>query len=107
MQTIIPLEDGSALRLTTALYYTPSGITIQDKGIIPDEVVKEPEIPKGETLAKLREETMKKHMRKEGLTDKPWNQPITKAELDRDPQLKRAVELIQHWPPRKLAQEGK
>ena len=107
VQTIIPLEDGSALRLTTALYYTPSGITIQDKGIIPDEVVKEPEIPKGETLAKLREETMKKHMRKEGLTDKPWNQPITKAELDRDPQLKRAVELIQHWPPRKLAQEGK
>ena len=35
VQTIIPLEDGSALRLTTALYYTPSGITINEKGIVP------------------------------------------------------------------------
>jgi carboxyl-terminal processing protease len=107
VQTIIPLEDGSALRLTTALYYTPSGITIQDKGIVPDEVVKEPEIPPGKPLAKLREENMKKHMRKEGLTDKPWNQPITAAELDKDPQLKRAVEMIRNWPPRKMTQQAK
>ena len=35
VQTILPLEDGSALRLTTALYYTPSGITINEKGIVP------------------------------------------------------------------------
>lgn len=107
VQTILPLEDGSALRLTTALYYTPSGTTIQDKGIIPDEVVKEPEIPPGKSLAKLREETLKKHMRKEGLTDKPWTQPITAAELDQDPQLKRAVELIRNWPPTKMAQKAK
>lgn len=105
VQTIIPLEDGSALRLTTALYYTPSGITIQDKGIIPDEVVKEPEIPSGKDLQKFREETLTKHMRKEGLTDKPWSQPVTEAELKQDPQLKRAVELLQNWPPKKLAQK--
>ncbi len=36
VQTVIPLDDGAALRLTTALYYTPSGRSIQAKGIIPD-----------------------------------------------------------------------
>jgi carboxyl-terminal processing protease len=107
VQTIIPLEDGSALRLTTALYYTPSGITIQDKGIIPDVVVKELEIPKDKSLQKLREESLSKHMRKEGLTDKPWNQPITAKELDQDPQLKRAVELLRNWPPKKMALQAK
>jgi carboxyl-terminal processing protease len=107
VQTIIPLEDGSALRLTTALYYTPSGTTIQDKGIVPDEVVKEKEIPAGKSLQKVREESLNKHMRKEGLTDRPWTQPITAAELDQDPQLKRAVELIRNWPPKKLAQQAK
>ena len=107
VQTIIPLEDGSALRLTTALYFTPSGITIQDKGIMPDEVVKAPEIPPGKSLAKIREERLKKHMLKEGLTDKPWSQPVNKKELKQDPQLQRAVELIRHWPPRKLAQKAK
>lgn len=36
VQTIIPLGEGGALKLTTALYYTPSGISIQGKGITPD-----------------------------------------------------------------------
>lgn len=36
VQTIIPMEDGSAVRLTTARYYTPSGRSIQAKGIEPD-----------------------------------------------------------------------
>ncbi len=36
VQTIIPLDDGSALRLTTALYYTPNGRSIQAEGIQPD-----------------------------------------------------------------------
>ncbi|MCI5077653.1 S41 family peptidase [Oricola sp.] len=36
VQTIIPLGDNGALRLTTALYYTPAGISIQGKGITPD-----------------------------------------------------------------------
>ncbi|MFH1778243.1 MAG: S41 family peptidase [Candidatus Omnitrophota bacterium] len=40
VQTIIPLKDGSALRLTTAKYYTPSGRLIHGEGIIPDVEVK-------------------------------------------------------------------
>jgi carboxyl-terminal processing protease len=106
VQTIIPLEDGSALRLTTALYYTPSGITINDKGIVPDVVVDEKPVDE-ESPKKLREEILVRHMRKEGLTDKPWSQPVTQAELDRDLQLKKAVELLNNWPPKNLAKNLK
>jgi carboxyl-terminal processing protease len=42
VQTIIPLNGHGALRLTTALYYTPSGRSIQDRGISPDIVVEAP-----------------------------------------------------------------
>src|SRR5215831_12061342 len=40
VQTILPLGDGSGLRLTTAKYYTPKGRSIQSTGIMPDIVVK-------------------------------------------------------------------
>jgi len=106
VQTIIPLEDGSALRLTTALYYTPSGKTIQEKGIIPDVEVKEPEVPVGKTREKLRDEALDRHMRGEMLTDKPWDQPVSQAELDRDPVLKKALEILRRWPPKNLAQKA-
>ena len=39
VQTIIPLFDGSAVRITTSKYYTPSGKSIQAEGIIPDIIV--------------------------------------------------------------------
>jgi carboxyl-terminal processing protease len=42
VQTIIPLGENGALRLTTALYYTPSGRSIQGTGITPDIAVEEP-----------------------------------------------------------------
>ncbi|AQX19306.1 S41 family peptidase [Bartonella sp. WD16.2] len=42
VQTIIPLGENGALRLTTALYYTPSGASIQGTGITPDIIVEQP-----------------------------------------------------------------
>ncbi|UXN03062.1 MULTISPECIES: S41 family peptidase [unclassified Bartonella] len=42
VQTIIPLGENGALRLTTALYYTPAGRSIQGKGITPDILVEQP-----------------------------------------------------------------
>ncbi|HHZ10137.1 MAG TPA: S41 family peptidase [Rhizobiales bacterium] len=42
VQTIIPLAENGALRLTTALYYTPAGKSIQGKGITPDILVDQP-----------------------------------------------------------------
>ncbi|VEG92212.1 S41 family peptidase [Legionella spiritensis] len=46
VQTVLPLDEKRGIKLTTALYYTPAGISIQAKGIIPDIVVEEMEIPK-------------------------------------------------------------
>jgi len=45
VQTVIPLVDGSALRLTTAKYYTPKGKEIHGKGVIPNIIVIEPKKP--------------------------------------------------------------
>jgi carboxyl-terminal processing protease len=58
VQTIIPLGGRGALRLTTALYYTPAGRSIQDDGISPDIVI---EVPKDQQVADagtLRESTL-------------------------------------------------
>lgn len=46
VQTVLPLDDRRGIKLTTALYYTPSGTSIQAKGIKPDIVVEEINIPK-------------------------------------------------------------
>ena len=47
MQTIISLSDGSALRLTTAKFYSPLGKVIQEKGVGPDIVVAKEKITEG------------------------------------------------------------
>ncbi len=62
VQTVIEMEDGSGLKLTIARYYTPSGRSIQEKGILPDFVVGENEgaLPKGEVL---REKDLKRHFK--------------------------------------------
>ncbi len=65
VQTVIPLSDGSGLRLTTAKYFTPSGICIHDVGIEPDILVdletkeEEEEVPeeKVEVVEEVEEET--------------------------------------------------
>jgi carboxyl-terminal processing protease len=46
VQTVIPLDNTSGIKLTTALYYTPSGHSIQAKGIIPDIEIAEIQIPR-------------------------------------------------------------
>src|SRR5215813_1841573 len=58
VQTILPLGNNTAIKLTTARYYTPSGRSIQAKGITPDLVVEEP----GATLARLREADLTRHL---------------------------------------------
>ncbi|RUR20021.1 S41 family peptidase [Legionella sp. km535] len=46
VQTVLPLDGKTGIKLTTALYYTPSGTSIQAKGIIPDIIVEEMDVPK-------------------------------------------------------------
>ncbi len=94
VQTIVPLEDGSALRLTTAYYYTPSGRVINEKGIQPDLLVEMPTIPEGKTIKDLRQEALERRMKGEDIADKAWTVPITPAELEKDPQLAKAVQVL-------------
>lgn len=84
VQTIIPLSDGSGLRLTTAKYYTPKGRSIHGKGITPDLVV---ELPKPERPDELHPGN--------GGTPAPKEDSLSEAEqLKRDVQLQRAIEVL-------------
>ncbi len=51
VQTVLPLDSKHGIKLTTAMYYTPSGVSIQAQGITPDIMVEEISVPK-DTLAK-------------------------------------------------------
>ena len=86
VQTIIPLSDGSGLRLTTAKYYTPHGRMIHEKGIIPDIIVEEPkpEPAEGEKSTE-DEESPPSSQRPTGLPE---------DDLAGDPQLQKAVETL-------------
>ncbi len=107
VQTIIALEDGSALKLTTGRYYTPSGRSIQAEGITPDIVVKYA-IPSEETVSEWererypREKDLKGHI-KPAKTDKTKDDQIKNKEMvdsaDRalDNQLKTAVDILKGW----------
>ena len=63
VQTIFPLADGSALRLTTSRYYTPRDRSIQADGIHPDIVVNnDVTTKKGEKFTPTREEDLERHL---------------------------------------------
>jgi carboxyl-terminal processing protease len=112
VQTIIPLEDKGALRLTTARYYTPNGRAIQAKGIEPDLAVpfEAPDAKKaeGEGPASFREkdltgampaEDKAKPKAKEPATGEAEGKQLLMAEdkLAQDNQLRRALELLKAW----------
>jgi carboxyl-terminal processing protease len=62
VQTILPLGNGTAIKLTTARYFTPNGRSIQAKGITPDIVVEEATVTEGEAAVKLREADLDRHL---------------------------------------------
>ncbi|MFZ5442966.1 MAG: S41 family peptidase [Myxococcota bacterium] len=66
VQTVIEMEDGSGLKLTIARYFTPSGRSIQEKGILPDFVVPETEGGQVARPDQLREKDLKRHFKGEG-----------------------------------------
>jgi carboxyl-terminal processing protease len=95
VQTIIPLGAGNgALRLTTARYYTPSGRTIQAKGIVPDiEVLQDvPDELKARTDSK-GEASLPGHLKAEG-TEKSGSQSYVPPDEKNDKALQEAIDLL-------------
>ena len=76
VQTVIPMRDGSALRLTTSYYHTPSGAIIHEKGIIPDIEVDMAELKNQELFEKLSKLPVRERLRE-------------------DAQVKAAIDLLQ------------
>src|SRR5699024_6059851 len=62
VQTVLPLNNDSALKLTTALYYTPKGRSIQAQGIVPDIVVERAKISHEDQVAGFKEADLAGHL---------------------------------------------
>jgi len=123
VQTVYPLDGGAGLRLTTALYYTPSGRSIQEVGITPDLEVKQSDDPQlgFPTRRRVREKDLAGHFTQKeasGLTDGDGppqrildpepasdgdgngdaDEPApAEAKVPQDVQLARAVEVLKSW----------
>jgi len=100
VQTVIELEDGSGLKLTVARYYTPSGRSIQERGIEPDLWVKasaaDDDAP--------REHNLPGHFKGEegelipaASLQPPQPQPQSPDDPKSDPQLKVALDTLRTW----------
>ena len=102
VQTIIPLGSNGAIRLTTARYYTPSGRSIQAKGIDPDVVV-EQELPpelQSRTPKAPSEATLRGHLKgetKDGKEGSGSSNYVPK-EADKDTQLQYALKMLRGEP---------
>jgi carboxyl-terminal processing protease len=83
VQTIMPLGNNTAIKLTTARYYTPGGRSIQALGITPDILVEDP----SDTLVRVREADLQRHLENGKVPEKKENTitrtkpPATPAEI--------------------------
>ncbi len=97
VQTILPLSDGSGLRLTTAKYYTPRGESIHSVGVKPDIVVE----PKPVVVDEEPKESPSPEAEADALpeSDAETEEPKDlEAELmKKDVQLQKAIELLKTW----------
>jgi len=97
VQVVIPLNDGSALKLTTAKYYTPSGHSIQARGIDPDIFVERVKQNNNSKLNQftISEKDLKRHLKEEEVKTKEEEKKLPLVEDDN--QLKRAIDLLKSW----------
>jgi len=123
VQTILPLGDGSGLRLTTAKYYTPKGRSIQSTGITPDIVVKaqpptivakagetksgekdgeqkqaKPAVVPGKDQPAQAGKGQEEGTQKNGTVPQPPSADVSSdPSLEQDVQLQKAVEMLKTW----------
>lgn len=105
VQSVIPMKGNAALKLTTARYYTPSGRSIQAKGIVPDIEVANiipTETHAGSNRSEIREKDLVNRLAPPVIQGEPQVKTPDSAqrqsvdpELQKDYQLRRAVELLQ------------
>jgi carboxyl-terminal processing protease len=96
VQTVIPLRDYGAMRITTARYYTPSGRSIQAKGIEPDILVKPAKVEELESYAlNISEAELNNALKNDTTNDKEVKNQKKKSKEDlADYQLIRALDLV-------------
>jgi carboxyl-terminal processing protease len=80
VQTILPLGNNTAIKLTTARYYTPNGRSIQAKGITPDIVVEEATIAEVDPALRMREADLERHLANPGEEEAPKAAPAPAKE---------------------------
>ncbi|MBI5212600.1 MAG: S41 family peptidase [Nitrospirae bacterium] len=99
VQSLVPLNDGSGLRLTTAKYYTPKGISIQGVGITPDIVVKLEAKNGKEQHRVVREKDLEGHLKNEQQKESPEEKEVAPMEVEEkdDLQLQRAIDTLKTW----------
>jgi carboxyl-terminal processing protease len=109
VQNVVPLGDGTAIKLTVALYYTPNGRSIQAEGIVPDlEIPFEPPREEGEKIPRFstREKDLSRHLENGGkrppAKDSAPRAPLVEEEvkifLESDNQLRLALQMVRSLP---------
>lgn len=97
VQTVLPLNNDRALKLTTALYYTPKGRSIQAQGIVPDIQVERAQLTRSADEAGYREADLLGHLNNSSGEERPTlRAPATgeQAEREADYQLNQALNLL-------------
>ncbi len=90
VQTLIPLSDTTALRLTTARYFTPSGRSVQEAGIEPDIIVPQLTDANYKDRPRLREADLQRHLINEVKTD----DKLIEADAKADPRFAETAEAL-------------
>jgi len=97
VQTVLPLDKNRALKLTTARYYTPNGLSIQASGINPDIVIEDVKLSSVETKAQYKESDLSHHLEnpEPNKNDQQVNDESVRPDLiERDFQLHEALSLL-------------
>jgi carboxyl-terminal processing protease len=97
VQTVIPMNNGGALKLTTARYYTPSERSIQARGIEPDIVTQQMNLPTaGDPGKTVSESDLTGHLKNDDAEDEPGRESLTRMSerISRDHQLREALNLL-------------
>ena len=97
VQTLMPLNNGGAIKVTTARYYTPNGHSIQAKGIVPDIVIDRVKIEKIKTTGfeRFKEKDLDGHLENtESVKVTSLKDKTVSELLDKDYELKEAYSLL-------------